>query len=85
MSKVEALRARNISPQIVLETLATKIHEFEDVFVVGITSEGDHEILASGDLSSIGMAILCLQRLGLSVVDGSLAYEGEDGQAPRPR
>lgn len=78
MSNVEALRPENITPRMVLEGVMEDVENFDSIYVVGLTKEGQPEmykLYASGDLSGLSLATHLFQRLTNAYLDGLVDTE----------
>lgn len=67
-----ALRAQDISPEIVMQGLQMDIENIEEIFVVTLGLDGP-KVYAAGDIANLAFAALCLQDLALKSLNG-----GED-------
>lgn len=72
---LRALRATDISPEIVLQSLENRLSDIGDIYVVVFTKEGEPEIYASGDLTRLPSGALILQDTALSYARGEFQQE----------
>lgn len=77
---LRALRVNDINPHIVLQSLQKNVDEIHEMFVVTFTDDGP-QIYATGDLSLLSLASLCLHDLALKSLNGELH---EETPAPTP-
>lgn len=62
MSEIVPLRDTDISPYVIIQSLAAEAAHLDEIFVVGIDKEGNPMIWSSGDLAGMSFAALALQR-----------------------
>lgn len=70
--KIVALRAENITPKMVIESLAEDADLFEEIYVVVALKEGGTCAYMSGSLGGLGFAHLKFQELGIKYLNGEL-------------
>lgn len=76
MGDLKALRTKDISPAIVVESLRTAIEEGEVDAVYAITiKNGRTTAWASGDLNMIGLALVAFQELVRQYASGEIVEE----------
>lgn len=66
------LRASDLSPEMVLETVQEDLPMLQEVFIVGIDISGAPVIYASGDFHDLPLAVLALQNLALRLMNGAI-------------
>lgn len=72
MSNVKALNSKGLSPEVVLQSVVEALPEMRDVYVVGISKEGEPTVWATGDLTRLSYASLVLQDLALKYLNGEV-------------
>lgn len=75
MGKLTALRAKDISPEIVLQTLQEESSKIKDIFAVVIEKDGTSYVCATGDLTSLCYASMRLNDLAYRYVRGEIIEE----------
>lgn len=75
MSRVVALNAYGVTPEVVLESLAERIGELREIYIVGVNGSGEHIVWASGDLKSLAYAALAFQDLALKYLNNQVVDE----------
>lgn len=73
--KVVALRTKNITPRIVLESLQGELENTRDLYVVLIDKNGDPAFYATGDLSTLCYAATVMQDYATRFVRGEIVEE----------
>lgn len=78
--KVRALKAQFVTPGIVLESLAERTNDIEEIYVITKMKNPedirDYEFYASGDLNGLCMAAFVLNDYALKNVRGEILPEG---------
>lgn len=69
---VVPLTAACLTPAMVLETVTEDIPILQDVFICGIDVDGQPVLYASGDLKQLPLAVLALQGLAISLINGDM-------------
>lgn len=77
MSKVQALRIKDVSPTVVIESVASELPNLRDLYVVAFNKEGEMMLWSSGDLKSLSMAAIGLQDLALKHLNGCIDRDEE--------
>jgi len=79
MSNIKTLRSKDISPLIVLTSLLEKVDELKYIYVVAMEKHEDGgcdpKIYASGDLSQMCVAALCLTETTQKYLRGEIYSE----------
>lgn len=78
MSKVNALRSKDITPTVVVHSVAEEAENLTDLFVVGFDKQGQHIAWSSGDRRNMALAALILQDLAMADTYGVVETEQDD-------
>jgi len=70
---VVPLRASDLTPAMVLETVQEDLPILQDVYICGIDVSGAPVMYASGDLRNLPLAILAMQNLALALLNGDIS------------
>lgn len=74
MGDVEAISHKALTPELLLETVAKDLEGIEDMFIVVFHKDGTACEYACGDLGSLALAALRLQRLALMYSEGEVEH-----------
>lgn len=69
---IKAIGPQGLTPAVVLDSVAKKLGEIEDVFLVVFPKKGEPYIQASGDLKRICHAAVVLEEMAHSFVRGDI-------------
>lgn len=81
-NNLAALRAADVNPHIVIQSLSETAADIKEMYVVALTAAGP-VLYATGDLSKLSFAALCLHDLALKHLNGEIREEigPDDGAA----
>lgn len=74
-NNVRTLNRNGLTPEVVLHALSQEIHEYKEVYIVGVHKDGSPRTWASGDLNGISFASLILHDLALKQLNGNIITE----------
>lgn len=79
---VVALRPNALTPALVLHHIHQELPNLKEIYVVGLTHEGEPISWSSGELGGLSLAALVLQDLALKYLNGEIIQDGP-GDDPR--
>jgi hypothetical protein len=74
MSELIPLRTKDISPYVIVQSLAADAGKLDELFAVGIDKQGNPVIWSSGDLGGMAFAAAALQKAVMELME----YGGEE-------
>lgn len=75
MSNLRALRVKDVSPTIIMDSLTQHLPEMDQLYVVALMKTGEPLVWASGDLGELCHASFIMHDLALRYVRGEVDGE----------